>query len=257
MSAYEGKFIWYELMTSDTGAAETFYTRVIGWQAKDAGMPGQHYTLFLAGPSMVAGLMAVPEQARAMGVGPCWMGYIAVADVDATAERVRAAGGVVHRAPDTIPGVGRFAVVADPQGAGFMLFRGEGEPPPPPPAPGTPGHVGWHELLANDREAAFAFYSSLFGWTKVDAVDLGPAGIYQTFAAGGPAIGGMYQRSGEMPGPLWRYYFNVPAIDAATARVAESGGSVLTGPHQVPGGSWIANCVDPQGAAFAMVAPQR
>ena len=257
MSAYQGQFIWYDAMTTDTKAAEAFYCDVIGWKAKDSGMPGGAYTLLSAGPRMVAGLMPIPEAQRAAGVRPCWTGHIGVDDVDAFARRVTAAGGAVHRAPEDIPGVGRLAVVADPQGAYFILFRPNGEAPDGSPAPGTPGLVGWHELLADDREAAFAFYAGLFGWTKAEAVDLGPMGIYQTWAAGGPAIGGMFQRSAGMPGPCWTYYFNVPAIDAAVARVTLGGGSVVQDPMQVPGGSWIANCLDPQGAAFAMVAPAR
>ncbi len=124
--------------------------------------------------------------------------------------------------------------------------------------PDTPGTVGWHELHSNDWEKAFAFYSGLFGWTKREAVDMGPMGTYQTFATGdGPAVGGMMNRRPEIPGPFWLYYFNVPAIDAASARVTDGGGKLLGEPHQVPGGSWIVHCTDPQGAMFAMVGPTR
>ena len=256
MSAFQARFIWYDLMTTDTKAAEAFYRRVIGWDAKESGMPGQPYTLFSAGSRMAAGLMPIPEPTQAGDARPCWTGYIAVDDVDAHARRVTGAGGAVHREPQDIPGVGRFAVVADPQGAVFILFRPNGEATDMPPAD-APGHVGWHELLTDDREAAFAFYSGLFGWTTVQAVDMGPMGVYQTWAAGGPAIGGMFQRSPDMPGPVWRYYFNVPALDAAVEQVGEGGGRLTNGPHQVPGGAWIANCTDPQGAMFALVAPRR
>jgi predicted enzyme related to lactoylglutathione lyase len=104
-------------MTSDTKAAESFNRSVIGWDANDSGMTDRSYTIFSLGPRMVCGLMPVPEEARAKGVRPHWSGYIAVDDVDAYAERVKAAGGAVHRAPEDIPGVGRFAVAADPHGA--------------------------------------------------------------------------------------------------------------------------------------------
>ena len=220
-------------------------------------MAGQQYTLFSAGPGMVAGLMPVPERPARWASDRA--GWAISRSPTSTPRRSgsRRRAGTVHRAPETIPGVGRFAVVADPQGAGFMLFRGEGEPPTPPPAPGTPGHVGWHELHATDREAAFAFYAGLFGWTQAEAIDMGPMGIYQTLAAGGPAIGGMMTRTPDVPAPFWLFYFNVAAIDAAIARVAQGGGKVANGPQQVPGGSWIAQCFDPQGAMFAMVAPQR
>src|SRR5579859_6781995 len=147
MSDYHGKFVWYELMTSDAKAAEAFYRGVIGWDIKDAGMPDRSYAILSAGPIMVGGLMPIPEEARAMGVPPTWMGYIAVDDVDGYAARVKAAGGAVLRAPDDIPGVGRFAVAADPHGAAFYLFKGMGEEAPQHD-PAAPGHIGWRELHA-------------------------------------------------------------------------------------------------------------
>ncbi len=247
------KFVWYDVMTTDMKAAEKFYTRVIGWDAKDSGMPGQSYTLFSAGTTMVGGLMPIPDDARKAGVPPAWMGYIGVDDVDAYAARVKKAGGAIHRAPEDIPGVGRFAVAADPHGAGFMLFTPNSDQQPAPVAPGTPGHIGWHELCAGDRETAFAFYSGLFGWTKAEAVE-SPAGLYQTFATGGAPVGGMMTKPPQVPQPGWLFYFNVDAIDAAIGRVKAHGGEVLHGPMQVPGGSWIAQCRDPQGAMFAVVA---
>ena len=120
-------------------------------------------------------------------------------------------------------------------------------------APGAPGHVGWRELHAGDGPAAFDFYARLFGWTKDEAMDMGPMGVYQLFAAGGQAIGGMMTKTAETPAPYWLYYFNVEAVDAAIARVKAAGGQLLNGPMQVPGGSWIAQCMDPQGAMFAVV----
>jgi hypothetical protein len=252
-----GKFVWYELLTSDAKAAETFYRGVIGWETKDAGMPGFSYTILSAGPTMVAGLMTIPDDARAMGVPPCWTGYIAVDDVDAYATRVKAAGGAIRRAAEDIPGVGRFAVAADPQGAVFILFKSSGDQAPAPAAPGAPGHVGWHELYAGNLDAAWAFYEKLFGWTKAEAVDMGAMGIYQTFATGGHPVGGMMTKPPQIPMPFWNYYFNVDAADAAVARVTQAGGKVVHAPTQVPGGSWIVQCFDPQGAFFSVVAPKR
>lgn len=257
MSQPGGKFVWYELMTSDTAAATRFYQSVVGWDAKDAGMPGGDYTILSAGGVGIGGLMALPAEASAMGVPPCWTGYVGVDDVDAYVARVTGAGGKLLREPEDIPGVGRFAVVADPYGAGFILFKGTSAEVPPAPAPKTPGHMGWNELQAGDGAGAFAFYSGLFDWTKAEAMDMGPQGVYQLFATGGEPVGGMMTKMPEVPQPFWLYYINVAALDVATAKVTEGGGKVLVGPMEVPGGSWIVNCIDPQGAVFALVAPKR
>lgn len=251
-----GKFVWYELMTSDLQAAEAYYRNVIGWEMRDSGMTGMRYTIASNGEVPVAGLMELPQEARAAGAGPAWVGYVAVDDVDASAAQVQKAAGAVHRGPADIPGVGRFAIVSDPQRAMFALFKPAGEMQGDSPPPGTPGYGGWHELYADDREAAFDFYSKLFGWTKAEPFDMGPMGIYQIFAWRGQPIGGMMNKPPEVPMPAWMYYFNVDGIDAAKQRVGTGGGQVLNGPVEVPGGSWIVQCADPQGAMFALVGPR-
>ena len=259
MSSTHGKFVWYELNTTDAKAAEAFYSNVIGWSAQDAGNPGVSYTILSAGKTGVAGLMQLCPEAREAGARPGWTGYIAVDDVDGYAERVKQAGGSVRHGPEDIPGgIGRFAIVADPYGATFALFKpAMACEAPERPAPETPGFIGWHELHAGDGPGAFAFYSGLFGWTKAEAMDMGPMGVYQLFAAGGPAIGGMMTKMPGFTGTAWFYYFNVDGADAAAERVRKNGGEVFMGPHEVPGGSWIVQCQDPQGVKFAAVAPRR
>ena len=251
-----GKFVWYELMTTDPQAAEAYYRKVIGWETRDAGMPGMRYTIASAGEVPVAGLMELPQGASAAGARPAWVGYVAADDVDATAMQLKQAGGTVDRGPADIPGVGRFAVVSDPQRAMFALFKLASEPQGDSPPQGTPGHGGWHELYAADREAAFEFYSKLFGWTKAEPFDMGPMGIYQIFTWHGQPIGGMMTKPPEVPAPMWLYYFNVDGIDTAKQRVEAGGGEVVHGPVEVPGGSWILQCMDPQGAVFALVGPR-
>lgn len=257
MSQSASKFVWYELMTSDPVAAQTFYKQVVGWDSKDAGMPTGPYAIVSAGSSMVGGIMAIPPEAAAMGARPCWLGYIGVDDVDAATARVQAAGGKAFKAPADIPGVGRFSCVCDPQGAVFMLFKGNGEPDQAPPAPGTPGHIGWRELHAGEGVSAYDFYANQFGWTKGEAMDMGPMGVYQIFATGDAPVGGMMTKMPQMPLPFWLFYINVEAIDAAIARVNGAGGQIITGPMEVPGGSWIVSGLDPQGAMFALLAPKR
>jgi predicted enzyme related to lactoylglutathione lyase len=160
----------------------------------------------------------------------------------------------VLRAPDDIPGIGRFAVVADPQGAVFEIMKPLPQDPPRPHAPaGTLGHTSWNELYVNDVEAAFAFYADMFGWRKDQAMDMGPMGAYQLYANQDGVIGGMMKRPPEVPRACWLYYFQVGDIDAAVGRVKSAGGQVFHGPMEVPGGDWIAQGADPQGAMFAVV----
>ncbi len=249
-------FFWYDVMTTDAGAAGKFYCDVVGWGTADSGSPG--YTLFTIGERGVAGLMGIPEsEFKEKNIPPCWMGYILVQDVDATAARIVAEGGTLHKPPTDVPGVIRFAVVADPQGAGFIIAKPMPTAAPPTLPAGTPGTIGWHELYAGEWQSAFAFYEKLFGWTKADALDMGPMGTYLLFAAGGEAVGGMMTRPPGIPVAYWGFYINVAALDAAIERVKAGGGQVLMGPHEVPGGQWVMQGKDPQGALFALVAPKR
>jgi predicted enzyme related to lactoylglutathione lyase len=255
MANSHGRFVWYELMTTDMEAAKAFYAEVVGWGTQDASMPGMPYTLFTAGEASdhaVIGLMELPENARKMGAKPAWVGYVGVNDVDATTDRIKRLGGTVHVPPTDIPDVSRFSVFADPQTARLALFEwlrpGQGQPA----ELNAPGRVGWHELLAADWEKAFTFYAELFGWQKA-AADTGVVGTYQLFSAGGETIGAMFTKPATVPVPFWLYYFNVGDIDVAAKRVKAGRGQVLNGPIEVPGSSWILQCTDPQGAVFALV----
>ncbi|MBY0321965.1 MAG: VOC family protein [Reyranella sp.] len=246
-------FVWYELMTTDAKAAQAFYGKVVGWKPQDASQPSMAYTLLLAGETPMAGLMTMPKDACDAGAKPAWIGYVGVDDVDGYAGRIAKAGGTVHVPPTDIPNIGRFAMVADLQGAAFNLFKPVSDMPPPPADPAAPGTIGWHELMAADGEKAFAFYAELFGWTKDEALDMGAMGRYQLFAAGGSAIGGMMTKPAQMPVPSWNYYFRVDSIGAALERLKKEGGQVINGPMEVPGDDWIVQGIDPQGAMFSLV----
>jgi predicted enzyme related to lactoylglutathione lyase len=231
---------------------------VVGWTAEDTGPKGNGYILFNAQGQGVAGLMNIPEEAAKHGARPGWMGYIAVDDVDEAANRLKQEGGQVVRGPIDVPGIIRFAVVTDPQGAAFMIAKATPPQSAPSPLPiGTQGTIGWRELYANDWKTVFPFYEKMFGWTKADAIDMGPMGTYQLFAAGAQPIGGMMTKPPQVPAAHWGFYINVPEIDAGAARITAGGGKILNGPVEVPGGQWVVNAMDPQGAAFSLVAPKR
>jgi uncharacterized protein len=228
------KFVWYDQMSNDLKASEAFYKSVIGWSIEANSMNASEYSILKAGDAMIGGLMPIPEDSKRAGVRPAWMGYIGVDDVDAYAGKVKAARGAIHREPTDIPGVGRFAVAADPTGAGFILIKGQGAAAP-----------------------AFDFYAGLFGWGRGDAMDMKAEGVYRIFTIDGAMAGGVMTKRPEEPAPHWVYYVTVETADSAAARVKSAGGEILVGPLQVPGGQWMVQAFDPQGALFGMLAPQR
>lgn len=245
-------FIWQELITPDPDAAAAFYGSVVGWTTQRY-EGGGDYRQFLAGGRGVGGLVKSPGSAAPGSAS--WMGYLGVSHVDEEVRALQAAGGSVLRAPGDIPTVGRFAVVADPQGAVFTLLAPLPREVPPPVAPFTPGHVGWHELYTTEVQAAFAFYAERYGWKRDQALDMGQMGTYQLFTLeGGPGGGMMKSPFGRS---LWLHYFIVTDIDAAKAAVDAGGGRILHGPSEVPGGGWILQALDPQGAMFAVTGPRQ
>jgi uncharacterized protein len=243
------RFAWYELLTTDVEAASAFYGKVVGWGAKDASTPELAYTVLDAGEVPVGGLMELPEEGRRLGATPRWLGYVAVDDIDVTATQIRRRGGAVLL-PPTDSNIGRVSVVADPQKATFALVDGLTYGPQSGGLEEL-GRVGWHELLAQDRNKVFDFYREIFGWQK-DSTEADPADFYNSFSSAGQTIGGMLTKLPSVPQPCWLYYFNVDDIGAAARRVNSGGGRMLQGPIELSDGCWIARCVDPQGALFAL-----
>ena len=248
------RFAWYELQTTDAAAAEAFYCKVVGWSAEHMGPRPEGYTVFNTAKGGVAGMMTLGA-----GEGPVrWVGYVAVDDVDAYVEKVKAAGGSKRQPAVDVPGMLRFAGVADPQGTAFVVFKGINSEGPPTGGADEIGYVGWHELWVNDAAAAFDFYSGLFGWTKTTVFPMGAMGDYQMWTDGrGADAGAMMNRSPDTPGPIWNFYLRVDSIEAAKARVEAAGGAVTNGPHPVPSGDWILQGTDPQGGAFSLVSRQK
>jgi predicted enzyme related to lactoylglutathione lyase len=247
-----GHFVWHELQTTDPGAAKAFYTALIGWGTHEYEGLGQPYSFLMQGEMPLGGVMQLPPEAAAAGAPPNWMSYVTTPDVDATTARASKLGATVLVPPSDIPEMGRFSVLQDPQGAVLATWKAAGEigghggPP-------NLGEFSWHELYSSDWEKAFAFYSDLFGWKKLTPMDMGPAGIYQLFGRTDLPLGGMFTKPAEMPGPCcWMYYVLVPDVHQGAEKVKKLGGQVLNGPLEVPGGDWIVQCTDPQGAAFAL-----
>ena len=192
MANPHGSFIWFALITADPDAAGTFYTSVAGWSVSRPQMEGMDYRILSAPDGEgVGGIMRRPE---GMPGGARWFGYIAADDVDAAAAEVTAAGGTVHMPPSIIEGVGRLAMVADPQGAPFYLMRGASDQNSRAFVGGEhmpDGHVVWCELSAPDPDAALAFYQGRFGWRQEGGMPMGEFGEYRFLQAGEETIGAL------------------------------------------------------------------
>jgi predicted enzyme related to lactoylglutathione lyase len=251
-SDVRGRFLWHELLTSNPSQATEFYGKVLGWGNQP--WPGQTetpYTLLTKGETPVAGTMALPAEARDAGAPPSWLCYMGTPDVDATVSRAKSLGASVLKEPFDVPEVGRMAILRDPQGAVFAVYKPARDPQPETDP--AVGEVSWNELLTTDQDAAFKFYQNLFGWDDIQSMDMGPAGIYRIYGRGGRQYGGMFNKTAEMPmPPNWGIYIRVDDVNAAVPRIKDAGGQILNGPMEVPGGDLIANCMDPQGAAFSV-----
>jgi uncharacterized protein len=250
-SSPRGRFVWYDLMTTDPNGAADFYTKIAGWGTQRWEGSSTPYTMWTTQDAPIGGVMPLmPEMAGAMP--PHWIGYVAVPDVDASAMEAEALGGKVLQPPFEVPDVGRIAVISDPQGAAIAIFTPQGGTPKPEGMPNV-GEFSWHELTTTDHARAYDFYQKLFGWEKTGDFDMGAMGVYQMYGRGEQTLGGMWTKPSDMPmPPNWLYYIRVANVDQAAERVKELGGQILHGPMDVPGGDRVAQCMDPQGAAFAV-----
>jgi len=246
-----GRFVWYDLITTDPGSAADFYTKVAGWGTQTwPGSGPTPYTMWTTHDTPIGGVTELSPDMQ--GMPPHWIGYVAVPNVDESAKQAESLGGRVITPPMDIPEVGRWAVISDPQGAAIAIFTPKDGAQQPEHVPNV-GEISWHELTTTDHVAAYEFYEKLFGWNKTGDHDMGEMGVYRTYGRGDLSLGGMFTKPADMPmPPNWLYYIRVPNVDEAAERVKALGGQVLNGPMDVPGGDRIAQCLDPQGAAFAV-----
>jgi predicted enzyme related to lactoylglutathione lyase len=254
-----GRFVWYELLTTDPKQAIAFYSDVAGWKTQPFGTGD--YTMWVGSQGPLGGVTALPDEAKQMGAGPYWQANVEVANVDETVAKVKQLGGKVFVTED-IPDVGRFAVIADPQGAVISVFTPKGDMQSHDIA--KSGEFSWNELYTTDHEAAFAFYHQIAGWERLGEFDMGPMGKYLLWGRGGKQLGGMMTKPKDMKTPdgrevppSWLYYITMEDFDAAFARAKAKNARVLNGPMEVPGGQRIVQLMDPQGAAFALVTPPK
>lgn len=247
---WPGRFVWHDLMTTDAAASQRFYCSLFDWQIEQVPMPdGITYRMIVAGPGPIGGIV----EEKSIPVAH-WMPYVGVADVDAAAKRVQELGGSMCVPPTEIPQTGRFAVVGDPQGAYFSLYKGlpasQGFDPDLP----VPGRACWNELLTTDDVAAQKFYSALLGW-KEEPKDMGPMGIYRVQVLGGQQAAGIMKNPMNGAPSAWLVYFLAPELAHATKRAKELGAQPLMENTPIPDVGAFSMLRDPVGAVFALFQP--
>jgi predicted enzyme related to lactoylglutathione lyase len=250
---FHGAPCWYELSTSDITRAQAFYTAILGWTVADSGMPGMDYRLGKVGDTMVAGLTPAQD-----GMPSAWTLYFAVTDCDASFAQAQGLAATPVVPPTDIPGTGRFAIMIDPQGAAFGILQPE--PMEDGSAggawdPDKTGHGNWHDLVTADPAAALAFYGALFGWTSTRSMPMGADMTYHFIGWNGRDIGGAFAPSPPSPA-YWKPYFAVASANGSIPVIASAGGTLLSGPDEVPGDAFILQVKDPQGAVLGLVGPK-
>jgi uncharacterized protein len=247
-----GTFSWADLATSDVDAAKAFYTRLFGWETEDGPIPdGGVYTTAKLQGRPVAGLSTGQQ-----GQPPAWSAYVSVDDADATAAKATELGGTVIAGPFDVMEEGRMAVIQDPTGAFFSVWKAGNSIG----AELVNGHglLSLTQLNTTDPERAIEFYSALFGWRfeamQSDETSPGSQTPYWGVYRGESVNAGMMQQPADGPAPPhWIVYFGIDDIDAAAERIGEAEGSVLVPKMDVPGGQ-ILVATDGQGAIFALFA---
>ncbi|MEP7117384.1 MAG: VOC family protein [Acidobacteriota bacterium] len=260
-----GSFIWYELMTPDPDAVTPFYAAVVGWTigSPTPGQPGgmDYRMIGRSDGKSAGGVLRLSPDMIQHGARPLWIGYLHTPDVNGHVAAIVADGGKIQMPAADIPSVGRVAMVTDPQGVPFYLMT----PVPPPGTPDAtsdvfdrhaPQRVNWNELASPDLALAKAFYNRHFGFAFNEVMNMGSMGDYCFIDHGGQQIGAIMQRQDERQPAAWLFYIGVPSIAAAAQAIADHGGKVVMGPHQVPTGEWIVIATDPAGAGFGLTGPK-
>jgi predicted enzyme related to lactoylglutathione lyase len=255
---------WVDTTQPDAAAAAAFYGDLFGWELEDVmppGAPAQYFMARIRGENVAA----VSSQMGGGEEPADWNTYVWVQDADATAAKVRDAGGTVLMEPMDVMDSGRMAIFADPAGAVFGVWQPNAHRGAT--VVNEPGSVNFNDLNTPDLEGARAFYGAVFGW---EVLDIGGAAMWAL-----PGYGdfleqrnpGMRENMAAMgaperfedvvasvrvdpeAAPHWGVTFAVDDADAIAARATELGGRVVVPPFDAP---WVRMTViaDPQGAGF-------
>jgi predicted enzyme related to lactoylglutathione lyase len=245
-----GKVVWHDLITEDLDSARSFYGDLFGWTFEDSsGGRGDDYVVARKGDIIVAGLLAIDAPTDGENYSR-WLPYISVDDVDAALSR-SIAGGASVAAPARNVSFGRVAAIIDPQGAVVGLARSTiGDPDDVTTAP-APGRSVWTELLANDPQAAAAFYASLANYDVRSVNRRG--GEYTMLASGGTDRVGIFQNPADSDySPVWITAFGVTDPAAAAAKAVSLGGTIILPVSADLRDGTTAVVTDPSGAILVL-----
>lgn len=239
---------WIDIGVADMPAAKRFYGGLFGWQIQDGPPEAGGYSMCEIGGRQVAGIG--PKMGPAE-MPTFWTTYLASADADATAAKVRAAGGQLMMDPFDVMDAGRMFIAVDPGGAVFGVWQAGAHPGAR--LANEPGSLIWSENMSRDYDGNKAFYQAVFGY---EYGDIGAEGMeYSTLDLGGRPVGGIGGIGAEQPAEMpatWATYFGVADTDAAVARAAGLGGSLIAPAWDSPYGR-MAVVSDDQGAVFALM----
>jgi uncharacterized protein len=246
-----GKFVWFEHLSRDARKAQAFYGEVLGWKARPFPADGSGYDMIFTGDTddtMIGGY-AAPKRDRQPSH---WISYVSVEDVDAAAKAATQNGGRVIEPPSDLPGVGRMARIADPQGAEICVFKNASGDPPD--APTTHGRWLWNELHTSDPTKALSFYEKVLGFSH-RSVAMGPDATYHILSKDGVDRGGVTSHLPPGVPPHWLPYVEVDDADATIARARKLGAAIPVAPSDIPGIGRFGVLEDPTGAVLAVMKP--
>jgi predicted enzyme related to lactoylglutathione lyase len=235
---------YIDIGSPDPDATAAFYGALFGWKVNDLGPDAGGYKMAQLDGDDVAGIGT--QQAPGP---PFWTTYFTVADADASAKQVEAAGGTVLVAPMDVMDAGRMAVCMDPNGAAFSVWQANA-------SIGSyrvneHGTLCWSELNTRNMETAKQFYAAVFGWTWGGGED------YAEFQVDGRTVGGVMPMTPDRFPPEvpehWLTYFAVDDVDAAVTKIKELGGTTMMEPFTAGDAGKMTVAMDPQGAAFAVI----
>jgi predicted enzyme related to lactoylglutathione lyase len=240
------KFVWFEYVSKEASKAQGFFGELFGWTTQTVPMPDGAYTMIAVGKQTIGGYFPPPEGAPQQAG---WLSYLSVADVKASAVKVKALGGKIMKEPFKAGDAGTMAVAIDPHGAAFALWQpAKAEERPAPAA----GHFVWNELYTQNPEASLVFYRALGGLGE-DKKEMPGMGTYHLLTSDGKSIAGVLKPPMAGVPHAWLPYVKVASADATTDKAKRLGATVMVPPTDVPNVGRFAIFTDPQGAALGIL----